>query len=81
MTSYRFCSRQQENPELTESQVFMYFSRLGLEEEEEVLEVPNTTFCVEHRIPFGPLSNDLEYPVFHWVKGDGLFKPLVPKQL
>lgn len=33
--SYRFCSRQQENPELTESQVFMYFSRLGLEEEEE----------------------------------------------
>lgn len=32
------------------------------------------TFCVEHRTLFCqifPLSNNLEYPVFHGVMGDG----------
>lgn len=44
----------------------------------------STTFCVEHRTLFCqifPLSNNLEYPVFHGVMGDGLFNRLVLKQL
>lgn len=57
------------------------------EEEEEVgsnYHHESTTFCVEHRTLFCqifPLSNNLEYPVFHGVMGDGIFNPLVLKQL
>lgn len=57
----------------------MYCTRLGLDYNKQE-EVGSNSFCVEHRTLFCqifPLSNNLEYPVFHGVMGDGIFNPLV----